>query len=105
MCPLSSHQDANQNIKLNKNQNYPKIMYEVSENPLRRLHSPLPDRPNLTKGFSEALAAKIEVPQIGSTRLVYETKWNIFAKCCHSSQVNFRSPPIKSVEDFLMYIF
>ena len=30
LLPLSSHQDANQNIKLNKNQKYPKLMYEVS---------------------------------------------------------------------------
>ena len=31
MCPsLSSLQDANQNIELNKNQKYPKLMYEVS---------------------------------------------------------------------------
>ena len=30
MCPLSSHQDANQYIKLNKKQKYPKLMYKVS---------------------------------------------------------------------------
>ena len=31
MCPfLSSNQDANQNIKLNKNQKYSKLMYKVS---------------------------------------------------------------------------
>ena len=27
---LSSHLDANQNIKLNKNEKYPKVMHEVS---------------------------------------------------------------------------
>ena len=32
------------------------------------------------QGFSEAVAARIEAPQRGSTRSVYETKWTIFAK-------------------------
>ena len=32
------------------------------------------------QGFSEAVAARIEAPQRGSTRSVYEAKWAIFAK-------------------------
>ena len=57
------------------------------------------------QGFSEAVAARIEAPQRRSTRSVYEAKWTIFKKWCVSNQVDFRSPPIKSVADFLMYLF
>ena len=38
-------------------------------------------------GFSEAVAARIEAPQRGSTRSVYEAKWTIFTKWCLSNQV------------------
>ena len=57
------------------------------------------------QGFSEAVAARIEAPQRRSTRSVYEAKWTIFIKWCDSNQVDFSSPPVKSVADFLMYLF
>ena len=57
------------------------------------------------QGFSEAVAARIEAPQRGSARSVYEAKWAIFTKCCLTHQVDFRAPPVKSVADFLMYLF
>ena len=57
------------------------------------------------QGFSEAVATRIEAPQIGSTRSVYEAKWAIFTKWCITNQVDFRAPPVKSVADFLMYLF
>ena len=57
------------------------------------------------QGFSEAVAARIEAPQRGSTRSVYEAKWAIFTKWCFTNQVDFRAPPVKSVADFLMYLF
>ena len=57
------------------------------------------------QGFSEAVAARIEAPQRGSTRSVYEAKWSIFTKWCVTNQVHFRAPPVKSVADFLMYLF
>ena len=57
------------------------------------------------QGFSEAVAARIEAPQRRSTRSVYEAKWTIFTKWCDSNQVDFRSPPVKSVADFLLYLF
>ena len=56
-------------------------------------------------GFSEAVAARIEAPQRWSTRSVYGAKWTIFTKWCDANQVDFRSPPVKSVADFLMYLF
>ena len=62
------------------------------------------------QGFSEAVAGQIEAPQRGSTRSVYEAewtmaKWTIFTKWCLSNQVDFREPPIKSIADFLLYLF
>ena len=57
------------------------------------------------QGFSEAVAARIEAPQSGSTRSVYEAKWTIFTKRCLTHQVDFRAPSVKSVADFLMYLF
>ena len=57
------------------------------------------------QGFSEAVAARIEAPQRGSTRSVYEAKWAVFTKWCVSNQVDFRAPPVNSVADFLMYLF
>ena len=57
------------------------------------------------QGFSQAVAARIEAPQRGSTRSVYEAKWTIFTKWCITNKVDFRAPPINSVADFLMYLF
>ena len=57
------------------------------------------------QGFSAAVAARIEAPQRGSTRSVYEARWAIFTKWCLTHQVDFRAPPVKSVADFLMYLF
>ena len=57
------------------------------------------------QGFSKVVAARIEAPQRRSTRSIYEAKWTIFTKWCIPNQVDFRAPPVKSVADFLMYIF
>ena len=57
------------------------------------------------QGFSEAVAARIEAPQRGSTRSGYEAKWTIFTKWCLSNQVDFRAPPLKVIADFLLHLF
>ena len=57
------------------------------------------------QGFSQAVAARIEAPQRRSTRSVYEAKWTILTKWCITNQVDFRAPTVKSVADFLMYLF
>ena len=57
------------------------------------------------QGFSKAVAERIEAPQRGSTRSVYEAKWTIFTKWCSTNQVDFRAPPLNSVADFLLYLF
>ena len=51
------------------------------------------------------MAARIEAPQRGSTRSVYEAKWSIFTKWCLSNQVDFRAPPLKAIADFLVHLF
>ena len=56
-------------------------------------------------GLSEAVVAQIEAALRSSTRSVYEAKWSIFTKWCHRNQVGFRSPPIQSIADFLLYLF
>ena len=53
------------------------------------------------QGFSETVAARIEAPERGSTRSVYEAKWTIFTKRCLSNQVDFRAPPV----NVLLYLF
>ena len=57
------------------------------------------------QGLSEAVAARIEAPQRGSIRSVYEAKWAIFTKWCITHQVDFGAPTVKLVADFLMYLF
>ena len=54
---------------------------------------------------SRAVAARIEAPQRGSTRSIYEAKWTIFTKWCLSNQEDFRAPPLKAIADFLLYLF
>ena len=56
-------------------------------------------------GFSEEVAAQIEAPQRGSTRAVYKSKWAIFIKWCESNKVDFRSPSVNQIADFLLYLF
>ena len=51
------------------------------------------------------MVARIEAPQRGSTRSVYEAKWTIFTKWCLSNQVDFRPPPLKAIADFLLHLF
>ena len=57
------------------------------------------------QGFHEAVAVRIEAPQRGSTRSVYEAKCTIFTKWCLSNQVDFRAPPLKAIADFLLHLF
>ena len=56
-------------------------------------------------GFSEEVATRIEAPQRGSTRAVYKSKWTIFVKWCNSNKVDFRSPSVNQIADFLLYLF
>ena len=39
------------------------------------------------------------------TRAVYKSKWAIFVKWCGSNEVDFRSPAVNQIADFLLYLF
>ena len=56
-------------------------------------------------GFSEEVATRIEAPQRRSTRAIYESKWSVFIRWCEEHQVDFGSPSIKQIADFLLYLF
>ena len=75
---------------------------------------PLPSKPACVaprapsiqeQGFSDEVAALIEAPQRSSTRTVYKSKGAIFVKWCDSNEVDFRSPSLKHIADFLLYLF
>ena len=57
------------------------------------------------QGFSSPVASRIEAPQRSSTRTVYEAKWSVFVRWCETSQVDFRSPSVKQIADFLLHLF
>ena len=57
------------------------------------------------QGFSSPVVLRIEAPQRRSTRTVYEAKWAVFVRWCETIQVDFRSPSIKQVADFLLHLF
>ena len=57
------------------------------------------------QGFTDEVAARIEAPQRRSTRAVYKSKWTIFVKWCDSHKVDFRSPSLSQIAEFLLYLF
>ena len=57
------------------------------------------------QGFSDEVAARIEAPQRQSTRAVYKSKWAIFVKWCDSNKVDFRSPSVNQIAEFLLHLF
>ena len=57
------------------------------------------------QGFADEVAARIEAPQRSSTRAVYKSKWTIFIKWCDSHKVDFWSPSVSQIADFLLYLF
>ena len=88
--------------------NIPNLLSQPStQEPVKSEPTCLAPRASAIKeqGFPEAVAARIEAPQTGSTRSVYEAKWTIFTKWCLSNQVDVRAPPLKAIADFLLYLF
>ena len=57
------------------------------------------------QGLSEAVAARIEAAQIVSIRSVYEASGPFYKVMYHSPGGLRPPPPVKSVADFLMYLF
>ena len=48
---------------------------------------------------------RIEAPQRRSTRFVYEAKWAVFVRWCKAHQVDFHSPSVEQIADFLLHLF
>ena len=59
----------------------------------------------LEQGFSDQVATRIEAPQRQSTRSVYEAKWSVFVRWCKENQVDFHSPSVEQIADFLLHLF
>ena len=57
------------------------------------------------RGFSDEVAVKIEAPQRLSTGAVYKSKWDVFVKFCRSNEVDFQSPSVTQIADFLLHLF
>ena len=56
-------------------------------------------------GFSAEVATRIEAPQRRSTRAIYESKWSVFVRWCEENKVDVRTPSIKQIADFLLFLF
>ena len=52
-------------------------------------------------GFSDKVATRIEAPQSQKN----ESKWTVFVRWCEKNKVDFGSPSIKQIADFLLYLF
>ena len=48
---------------------------------------------------------RIEAPQRRSTRFVYEAKWSVFVRWCKANQVDFHSPSVEQIANFLLHLF
>ena len=47
----------------------------------------------------------IEAPQRTSIRFFYEAKWSVFVRWCKAHQVDFHSPSVEQIVDFLLHLF
>ena len=83
------------------------IQWEPSQGSGRSEPSCLAPRVEAIKrqGFSDQVAARIKAPQRPSARAIYEAKWALFVRWCQSNLVDFWSPSIKQVADFLLFLF
>ena len=69
------------------------------------LHAGLLEPPPSRNKGSLSIAARIEAPQRLSTRAVYKSKWAIFVEWCRSNKVDFWSPSVTEIADFLLHLF
>ena len=73
----------------------------------------IPEHPRLVsrstslqnQGFSAEVADRIAAPQRLSTRAIYASKWAVFQCWCTDTQVDFRSPSIGDICNFLWCLF
>ena len=53
------------------------------------------------QGFSVEVAERIAAPQRSSTRTFYKSKWALFEKWCRENSVDFSTPSVKQISDFI----
>ena len=56
-------------------------------------------------GILRMLAHALFLFLFGASRAVYKSKWAIFIKWCDAHKVDFRSPSVSQIADFLLYLF
>ena len=83
---------------------------DVAGPPVHRVILIAPRWPNMPWFWDlEAMSSQIPLylPNLLnlSTRSVYEAKCTIFTNWCLTNQLDFRAPPVKSIADFLLYLF
>ena len=90
-----------------KGSDLPAVQRSTSQEPSESQPACLAPRSSAIRrhGFSEEVAARIEAPQRGSTRAVYKSKWAIFLKWCDLNKVDFRSPSVNQIAEFLLFLF
>ena len=57
------------------------------------------------QGFWVEVAERIAAPQRSSTRTIYKLKWALFEKWCRENSVDFSTPSVIQVSDFIMYLY
>ena len=55
--------------------------------------------------FSEEVASHVSESRRVSTTKVYDSKWSTFVTWCSGRKINFSSPSIQQIADFLTYLF
>ena len=85
----------------------PAVQRQPSQGPAKSEPSCLaPRAKNIREqGFSDQVATRIEAPQRRSTRFVYEAKWAVFVRWCKAHKVDFHSPSVEQIADFLLHLF
>ena len=53
------------------------------------------------EGFSVEVAERITAPQRSSTRTIFKSKWALFEKWCRENLVDFSTPSVKQVSDYV----
>ena len=90
--------------------NLPNLLTAIQSDPQKSDKSQSPCRaPRASaieeQGLSEAVAARIEAPQRGSIRSVYDASGPFLPSDVSFIRWTSGHPPVKSVADFLMYLF
>ena len=57
------------------------------------------------QGFPVEVVERIAAPQRSSTRTIYKSKWTLFEKWCRENSLDFSTPSVKQISDFVRYLY